>query len=139
MVWVVRSDEDQPEETTKVVTLSDREIIYFPYNSAERIKNPQLDEYLRNLADQLKDSGETLTLTGHTDDKGEDAYNKELARKRANDVKTLLMAQGVPSNKIVVKSMGETEPIASNETDSLGDTSTLLNPEVVEDIIENVL
>jgi|TARA_R100000479_G_scaffold28896_1_gene11224 acetyl-CoA synthetase len=29
--------------------------------------------------------------------------------------------------------------IASNETDSLGDTSTLLNPEVVEDIINNAL
>ncbi|RFN59321.1 acetate--CoA ligase [Marixanthomonas ophiurae] len=29
--------------------------------------------------------------------------------------------------------------IASNETDSLGDTSTLLNPEVVEDIIKNAL
>ena len=29
--------------------------------------------------------------------------------------------------------------IASNETDNLGDTSTLLNPEVVEDIINNAL
>ncbi len=29
--------------------------------------------------------------------------------------------------------------IASNETDSLGDTSTLLNPEVVEEIIKNAL
>jgi acetyl-CoA synthetase len=29
--------------------------------------------------------------------------------------------------------------IASNETDSLGDTSTLLNQEVVQDIIDNAL
>ena len=28
--------------------------------------------------------------------------------------------------------------IAANETDQLGDTSTLLNPEVVQDIINNV-
>ena len=28
--------------------------------------------------------------------------------------------------------------IACNETDQLGDTSTLLNPEVVQDIIDNV-
>ena len=29
--------------------------------------------------------------------------------------------------------------IASNDTDNLGDTSTLLNPEVVDEIIENSL
>ena len=29
--------------------------------------------------------------------------------------------------------------IAANETDQLGDTSTLLNPEVVQKIIDNVL
>ena len=29
--------------------------------------------------------------------------------------------------------------IASNDTANLGDTSTLLNPEVVEELMENVL
>lgn len=116
MRWVANTD-GSDNTTTKVVALSDREYIYFPYNSSDRITSPQLEEYLKELANYLKDAGGKVKLTGHTDDKGEEAYNEKLARSRANDVKALLLQLGVPSSQIEVHSMGEREPIASNATD----------------------
>ena len=60
---------------------------------------------------------ETISLTGHTDDVGSDASNILLGRKRADIVKSYLVAQGVSVSKINVDSKGESMPVAENTTD----------------------
>jgi len=117
MKWVYRPAEGEPTERNEIVSLADREIIYFPFNSSDRIKNPKLEEYLSNLTTQLKDSGGTITLTGHTDNVGAEETNEQLGLSRANDIRRLLVAQGVSANQIKVDSEGEAEPIASNTTE----------------------
>ncbi|MEL6719007.1 MAG: OmpA family protein, partial [Bacteroidota bacterium] len=116
MRWVAREDDTNAEET-KIVALSDREIIYFPFNSSARIQNPKLEEYLANLAKQLIDSGGSISLTGHTDDVGSEENNEALGRSRANDIRRLLVEQGVSASQITVSSAGESEPIATNATE----------------------
>lgn len=97
--------------------LDDRAVIRFPFGSTRRISNPQLEDYLKKLADRVKESGENVSLVGHTDNKGEEASNQKLGLRRAQVVKDYLVRRGVPASQISVDSKGETQPVASNDTD----------------------
>lgn len=57
-----------------------------------------------------------VDITGHTDSTGSDQYNQTLSEKRANSVSNYLKAQRVLPQRIYTKGMGETQPIASNDT-----------------------
>jgi len=59
---------------------------------------------------------ETIIATGHTDSTGPAAYNQGLSERRANAVKTYLVNQGVPTDRVYVEGKGATQPIASNAT-----------------------
>jgi OOP family OmpA-OmpF porin len=48
-----------------------------------------------------------LTVTGHTDTVGSDAYNMRLSRRRAESVSAELQAQGVPSSEIAIFAKGK--------------------------------
>jgi outer membrane protein OmpA-like peptidoglycan-associated protein len=63
-----------------------------------------------------KDSA-ALTVTGHTDSDGDDAHNLDLSQRRAEAVAALLRS-ALPNAQITTEGKGESEPIASNETDS---------------------
>jgi outer membrane protein OmpA-like peptidoglycan-associated protein len=56
----------------------------------------------------------TCTIGGHTDGKGDKAYNQKLSERRADSVKTWLVAHGA-SNPITARGFGETKPIAPNK------------------------
>lgn len=56
----------------------------------------------------------TVTVTGYTDAKGEDAYNLALSQKRAEAVANWLKAQGVAAARFTVVGKGEADPIAPN-------------------------
>lgn len=70
---------------------------------------------LDDLATYLGD-GKKIQIIGHTDSVGNDAYNLELSQDRANAVKNYLSNKGVPSANIDAKGMGESKPIATNDT-----------------------
>jgi outer membrane protein OmpA-like peptidoglycan-associated protein len=53
---------------------------------------------------------QSLTITGHTDRLGDEAYNDRLALQRANTVRDYLKAAGVRA-PMEVRSMGEREPV----------------------------
>jgi outer membrane protein OmpA-like peptidoglycan-associated protein len=48
-----------------------------------------------------------LTVTGHTDTVGSDAYNMRLSRRRAESVAAELEKQGVPANEIAIVAKGK--------------------------------
>ncbi len=72
---------------------------------------------LDNLAKNIRDNKERLTLSGHASAEGTEDYNFALSRKRANTVKKYLVAAGAPSRFIKTIGYGETRPIASNDTE----------------------
>lgn len=56
---------------------------------------------------------EVILVTGHTDRIGTDAYNQKLSQRRADAVKTYLVAQGVENSRIETAAKGESEPVAA--------------------------
>ena len=102
--------------TEKIKEVQDRTLIYFPYNSTKKLNDQEVEAYLDALARQVRDTGERIRLTGHTDDKGEPDYNLELGQYRAEVIKRYLISKGVASDKVVALSRGETRPIADNQS-----------------------
>jgi OOP family OmpA-OmpF porin len=56
-----------------------------------------------------------LSVTGHTDSNGSEAYNQRLSQARAQSVADFFSAQGVSAG-IMAKGMGESSPVADNAT-----------------------
>ncbi len=105
-------------EKSEVVELADRAIILFPYNSVQKDADPAIDNYLNDLAKRLQTTNETVTLTGHTDSDGTETYNFNLGQQRAQVIRDILIRKGVKRAQIKVLSKGETQPVASNETEA---------------------
>jgi outer membrane protein OmpA-like peptidoglycan-associated protein len=57
-----------------------------------------------------------IRVEGHTDSRGSADYNRELGRQRASSVIQYLSGQGVRQQRFILRSMGESQPIATNET-----------------------
>lgn len=57
-----------------------------------------------------------IEVIGHTDDTGSAAYNADLSQRRASSVASVLLARGVPGNRLQAYGRGEDMPVASNAT-----------------------
>jgi outer membrane protein OmpA-like peptidoglycan-associated protein len=72
---------------------------------------PVLDE----AAQILKDNPNiNVTVEGHTDSIGSDAYNQRLSERRAKAVKQYLVSRGIDASRLDTVGKGEKEPIADN-------------------------
>ena len=80
---------------------------------------PTAASNLQELARSLNKFGNSnILIVGHTDSQGDDAYNMGLSQRRANSAAAYLRAQGVPATRISTSGRGESEPVASNDTDA---------------------
>ncbi len=59
-----------------------------------------------------------VDIVGHADSRGELAFNQTLSEQRASSVAGYLINRGVLRERLYVAGMGETAPIASNDTDA---------------------
>lgn len=74
---------------------------------------------LNSVALVLQRFNQTLVdVYGHTDSTGDANYNLQLSQRRAAAVADYLVAQGNNSQRFAVIGLGETQPIASNETEA---------------------
>lgn len=103
-----------PKVITKMVSLKSGAL--FDVNS-DTLKPAGKDE-LSALADQLKGMSEIqqVKIVGHTDSTGAEAYNQTLSQRRAIAVKNHLLDQGIPASTMATLGMGESNPVASNDT-----------------------
>lgn len=61
----------------------------------------------------------SATLDGHTDSKGDDAYNLRLSERRAESVKRWLVErEGIEAARLTPRGLGERQPVASNDDDA---------------------
>jgi len=91
--------------------------VTFDTNSAE-LRSGLYNE-INRVAGVLNQYPDTLIrVEGHTDSKGSDEYNMDLSKRRANNVKTLLVMRGVAENRIEVAGYGKTMPVATNDTEA---------------------
>ena len=91
--------------------------VSFDYDSAS-IK-PAFQQSLTKLANVLtKYDRNRVTVVGHTDLTGSDAYNQDLSIRRADSVVTELENRGVPRGILRADGRGEREPRADNGTEA---------------------
>ena len=73
---------------------------------------------LQNLIEYMNYNDYDVTIVGHTDSKGTEAYNMGLGQRRADSVKAKLLEFGLVSDRILgTESRGESEPVATNDTE----------------------
>jgi outer membrane protein OmpA-like peptidoglycan-associated protein len=59
-----------------------------------------------------------LTVVGHTDNVGSDSYNQKLSEQRALSVARYLEGKRVHSMRLATSGKGESQPLASNNSES---------------------
>ena len=90
--------------------------INFAYNSAT--VEPQFQRTLDQVSQVLGQYDRTyIDIYGHTDSTGSDSYNQGLSERRADSVAAYLESRGVRGARIGTRGFGETQPIASNDTE----------------------
>ncbi len=100
-------------EVKKITQIASKIFFEFDSDKLKAVSLPQLDA----LVDILKKYEEAnLSIEGHTDNVGDDAYNMTLSQKRSESVKTYLMSKGILESRLTAKGFGETQPISDNKT-----------------------
>jgi outer membrane protein OmpA-like peptidoglycan-associated protein len=80
---------------------------------------PQAKTNIASLARILNKYPDTnILVEGDTDNSGSDDYNLALSERRAKAVSSHLMGLGVPGSRISNVGLGESNPVASNDSDS---------------------
>ena len=82
------------------------------FDFAKSTVKPAGKQHLDKLAADLRDVDyNVITVTGHTDRIGSHAYNMKLSTRRAEAVKTYLVAAGIPAGKISAKGTDGSDPV----------------------------
>ena len=89
-------------------TAGDR--VFFAYDSSEI--SPEGQQILQRQSDWLRRFPQvTVTIEGHCDERGTREYNLALGERRAQAVKRVLVALGVPAARVQTISYGKERPI----------------------------
>lgn len=125
-------------ETPRGVVVTFRHIL-FAFDSAQL--GPVARREVERFALVLNHSRvlrRTVTLEGHADAIGSDAYNTELSRRRATAVAEELMAHGVRRGRVAVEAYGEQRPVAPNtNADGTDNPAGRARNRRVEAVIQN--
>lgn len=98
------------------ITLNMPGNITFATNSADL--NSSFFTILDSVSKVINEYEKTvIEVAGHTDSTGTDSYNQVLSMHRASSVATYLATRSVMSQRIIEVGMGETRPIANNDSE----------------------
>lgn len=95
-----------------VVTMS-----HVLFNTGRYTLHQETRETLSKIAGVLLAyQGLTIQVNGYTDNTGSNETNQKLSEQRADAVRTYLVQQGVSSGSITAHGLGESDPVAPNDT-----------------------
>jgi len=92
-------------------------MVQFDYNSstirgdAYDLLNKYVDVFQNDLPKAR------LMIVGHTDSIGSDAFNQRLSLSRAQSIHNYFKQRGIAEKRFKIRGMGESQPIASNDSD----------------------
>lgn len=102
-------------ESVEGLTICAIDLINFEYDKSTLTRDSR--QYIDKIVSLMKQTGISMEVKGHTDDRGADDYNMELSKKRAQAVYNYMIQRGVSRSKLTYSYYGKTQPIESNETD----------------------
>jgi outer membrane protein OmpA-like peptidoglycan-associated protein len=87
------------------------------FDSGSAKLQPGASDKLRQVADVLSHYPRTrVEIVGHTDSRGSEPSNEQLAQRRAQAVRDVLVHDGVDAARITARGAGESRPVATNDT-----------------------
>ncbi len=87
------------------------------FESGRAALRPGAKETLTELVSILENHPDIrVRLEGYTDNVGNESANEMLSQKRAESIKDYLVSEGIDGSRIKTIGMGESNPIATNET-----------------------
>ncbi|MEP5938640.1 MAG: OmpA family protein [Erythrobacter sp.] len=99
---------------TPAPVCEDPKLIFFEFDVAEPpAEAQQVVDFVTGKYEECSWSG--LTVIGHADRSGSNAYNDTLSQARAENVQSMLTASGVPATNVTIDFKGETEPRVATE------------------------
>jgi outer membrane protein OmpA-like peptidoglycan-associated protein len=84
-----------------------------------------IDQLFEELKDLDPKEGKVLVV-GHTDRIGSEKYNQVLSEKRANTVRSYLIAKGIPADKIQAEGRGKSNPVTGDTCKGTKKTKALI-------------
>ncbi|MCH8330948.1 MAG: OmpA family protein [Bacteroidetes bacterium] len=92
------------------------ENVYFDHNKSTL--RPESFTAIDQLFKAMTDNPNmVIEIAGHTDNQGDDEYNRHLSRRRAYTVVKYLNRKGIVQERLKSKGYGETQPVADNGTE----------------------
>jgi outer membrane protein OmpA-like peptidoglycan-associated protein len=102
------------KETATEVRIELAADVLFEFDQATL--RPAAEETLSKAADMIRDrAAGVVRIEGHTDSKGDNAYNQRLSQRRADSVRQWFVSHNLGDRKFVVSGFGETRPVAPND------------------------
>lgn len=79
--------------------------------------SPAFFDVLSSVGKVLDEFDQTVVeVAGHTDSTGSHAYNQGLSERRAGSVAQYLQSQGINGQRLITLGLGESMPVAENDT-----------------------
>ena len=104
----------QPLASNALIVLHN---IFFDVNKYD-LKNASQVE-LDRIVQLLKENATLkIEIIGHTDNVGKSSDNLKLSASRAQSVVAYLAARGIDPGRLIAKGLGDTQPVASNNTEA---------------------
>lgn len=110
--------ETKAEDLEKSIKDTGKATVYINFAVDKATIESSSNTVITEIAKMLKqDPSLRLSIEGHTDNSGTEAHNQQLSEKRAEAVKNVLTKDGIESNRLSSKGLGQSKPIADNATE----------------------
>ena len=107
-------DRGCPEVVEEPVTFN--LTVEFAFDSAE-INEIGVQELFRAIRFLREHPSTDAVVEGHTDSRGDEAYNQGLSERRAGAVRQAIVNSGIDASRLTVRGFGESRPAATNDTE----------------------
>lgn len=111
----IKAEEEERAIAAAKMAFTDEDV-YFEFDSATLLPAGQ-DILSEKAAYVLSLAGASITIEGHCDERGTDAYNMALGERRAEAAKAFLVNLGVNPSQISTISYGEERPADPGNTE----------------------
>ncbi len=104
----------QAKQTEQGIVLTLGDVLF---DTAQATLKPGADPTIDRLAKFMRDNMDRhVMIEGYTDSRGSDQYNQQLSQQRAAAVRNALVMRGIDPNRLRTVGLGESYPVASNDT-----------------------